>query len=223
LKILAREEQKVSNERITENLVRDLLKDAKYFDPDNGIVIEEQKSQIKRVQSLLKNASKAKTGKVGYPEFIISWDSDPNFLIVIECKADTKRHESKTLENPKDFAVDGVLHYAKYLSKEFSVLAIAASGTTEDSLLISNFLIPCGKDNHKILVNEEAVVVNKIISFDDYYRLSAFDIDVERKRHQDLLAFAKELHEYIWTAAKISEEDKPLLVSGKYPYRINLT
>jgi N-6 DNA Methylase len=204
----------VLNERITENLVRDLLKDTKYFDADNGIVIEEQKSQIKRVQNLLKGASKAKTGKVGYPEFIISWDSDPNFLIVIECKADTKRHQSATLENPKDFAVDGVLHYAKCLSKEFSVLAIAASGTTEDSLSISNFLVPCGKDKHKILVNEQGIIVDKIISFDDYYRLSAFDPDIERKRHQDLIGFAKELHEYIWTAAKISEEDKPLLVSG---------
>jgi hypothetical protein len=127
----------MSNERVTENLVRNLLKDARYYDADNGVVIEEQKSQIKRVQNLLKTASKSKTGKGGYPEFIISWGSDPNFLIVIECKADTKKHKSKNLDKPKDFAVDGVLHYAKHLSKEFSVLAIAASGMTEDSLLIS--------------------------------------------------------------------------------------
>ena len=71
----------MSNERITENLTREMLKETNYFEPDNGIVIEEQKSQIKRVQSLLKSASKSKTGKGGYPEFIISWDSDPNFLI----------------------------------------------------------------------------------------------------------------------------------------------
>lgn len=204
----------VSNERITENLIRDLLKENGYFEADNGIVIEEQKSQIKRVQSLLKNASKSKTGKGGYPEFIISWDSDPNFLIVIECKAETKKHQSKELDKPKDYAVDGVLHYAQYLSKEFSVLAIAASGMTKDSLQISNFLVPCGSDSYKILTNEKQVEVKTIVSFDDYYRLSAFDPDVERRRHQDLLAFAKELHEYIWTAAKISEEDKPLLVSG---------
>jgi hypothetical protein len=204
----------VSNERITENLTRELLKEAKYFEPDNGIVIEEQKSQIKRVQSLLKSASKSKTGKGGYPEFIISWDSDPSFLIVIECKADTKRHKSSNLDNPKDYAVDGVLHYAKHLSKEYSVLAVAVSGMTEDSLTVSNYLIPCGSDSNKELTNEEGVVVSTIVSFDDYYRLSAFDPEVERKRHQDLIAFAKELHEFIWTAAKISEEDKPLLVSG---------
>lgn len=204
----------MANERITENLVRDLLKENTYFEPDNGIVIEEQKSQIKRVQTLLKSASKSKTGKGGYPEFIISWESDPNFLIVVECKAETKKHKSETLDKPKDYAVDGVLHYAKHLSKEFSVLAIAASGMTKDSLQVSNFIIPCGSNVHKILSNENNIEVETIISFDDYYRLSAFDPDVERKRHQDLLAFAKELHEFIWTAAKISEEDKPLLVSG---------
>ena len=204
----------MSNERITENLVRDLLKNNNYFDADNGIVIEEQKSQIKRVQNLLKTASKAKTGKGGYPEFIISWDSDPNFLIVVECKADVKKHQSLNLDNPKDFAVDGVLHYAKHLSKEYSVLAIAASGMTNDSLIISNYLIPCGSKDHKELKNEKNYSVNTIISFDDYYRLSAFDPEVERRRHQDLISFAKELHEFIWTVAKISEEDKPLLVSG---------
>jgi len=204
----------VSNERITENLVRDLLKQCGYYDSDNGVAIEEQKSQIKRVQALLKTASKAKTGKTGFPEFIISWDSDPNFIIVVECKAETKRHQSDNLDKPKDYAVDGVLHYAKHLSKEYSVLAIAASGTTEDSLLISNFLIPCESIVHKELLNEAGTSVDVIIPFGDYYRLSAFDPIVERKRHHDLINFAKDLHELIWTAAKISEEDKPLLVSG---------
>ena len=202
------------NERITENLVRELLRKNKYYEAENGIVIEEQKSQIKRVQNLLKTASKSKSGKGGYPEFIISWDSDPNFIIIIECKANTKNHISQQLDKPKDYAVDGILHYAKYLSKDYSVLAIAASGMSEDSLIISNYLIPCGSEEHKTLLNERGVSVNKIIPFDDYYRLSSFDPEIERKRHNDLIVFAKELHELIWTAAKISEEDKPLLVSG---------
>ncbi|SER99661.1 N-6 DNA methylase [Pseudomonas sp. NFPP19] len=202
------------NERITENLVRDLLRELGYYDVDNGIVIEEQKSQIKRIQSSLKIASKSNTGKSGFPEFIITWESDPNFVIVIECKADTRCHVSSSLQKIKDYAVDGVLHYAKHLSKDYSVLAIAVSGTTNDSLLISNYLIPCGSALHKDLVNESDTIVKRIIPFDDYYRLAAFDPEVERKRHQDLIAFAKDLHEFIWTTAKIPEEDKPLLVSG---------
>ncbi|MFA0115671.1 class I SAM-dependent DNA methyltransferase [Vibrio sp. 10N.261.46.E11] len=204
----------MANERITENYVREKLRENGYYEADNGVVIEEQKSQIKRVQTLLKSASKAKTGKGGYPEFIITWESDPNFLIVVECKADTKYHESPDLDKPKDYAVDGVLHYARYLSKDFTVLALAVSGTSEDYTKVSNYLIPCGSKDHKVLTNEDGIEVNDILSFEDYYRLASFDPQVERKRHSDLLAFAKDLHELIWTAAKISEEDKPLLVSG---------
>lgn len=204
----------MANERITENYVREKLRENGYYEADNGVVIEEQKSQIKRVQTLLKSASKAKTGKGGYPEFIITWESDPNFLIVVECKADTKYHESQDLDKPKDYAVDGVLHYARYLSKDFTVLALAVSGTSEDYTKVSNYLIPCGSKDHKILTNEDGIEVKDILSFEDYYRLASFDPQVERKRHSDLLAFAKDLHELIWTAAKISEEDKPLLVSG---------
>lgn len=204
----------MANERITENYVREKLRENGYYQVDNGVVIEEQKSQIKRVQTLLKSASKAKTGKGGYPEFIITWESDPNFLIVVECKADTKYHESPSLDKPKDYAVDGVLHYARYLSKDFTVLALAVSGTSEDYTKVSNYLIPCGSEHNKVLTNEDDIEVNDILSFEDYYRLASFDPQVERKRHSDLLAFAKDLHELIWTAAKISEEDKPLLVSG---------
>jgi len=204
----------VANERITENYVREKLRENGYYEADNGVVIEEQKSQIKRVQTLLKSASKAKTGKGGYPEFIITWESDPNFLVVVECKADTKYHESPDLDKPKDYAVDGVLHYARYLSKDFTVLALAVSGTSEDYTKVSNYLIPCGSKDHKILTNEDGIEVKDILSFEDYYRLASFDPLVERKRHSDLLAFARDLHELIWTAAKISEEDKPLLVSG---------
>lgn len=204
----------VVNERITENYVRERLRENAYYKADNGVVIEEQKSQIKRVQNLLKTASKANTGKGGYPEFIITWESDPNFLIVVECKADTKYHESPDLDKPKDYAVDGVLHYAKRLSKEYTVLALAVSGASDDFTKVSNYLIPCGSNEHKLLTNEDGVEVQNILSFEDYYRLASFDPQVERKRHSDLLAFAKDLHELIWTAAKISEEDKPLLVSG---------
>lgn len=204
----------MSNERNTENLVRDLLRKKNYYQVDNQITIEEQKSQIRRVQNLLKSSSKSGTGNSGYPEFIINWQTDTNFLIVVECKADTRKHSSKNLDNPVEYAVDGVLHYAEFLSKEFTVLAVAVSGETSSSLKISNYIYPCGSNNYKPLTNESGMLVEEILSFDDYYRLASFNPEVEKKRHQDLMAFSKKLHELIWTAAKISEEDKPLLVSG---------
>jgi type I restriction enzyme M protein len=201
-------------ERITENLVRDKLNALGYRQPDNGITIEEQKSEIAKVKSLLAKASKKSSGHSGYPEFIISDKKDAAFIIVVECKKDVKKHESPDRDKPVEYAVDGVLHYAKHLSKHYTVVAIAVSGTTASSLKVSNFLIPAGTSEVKDLTNESGVVVDAIIPFDDYYRLAAFDPDVAKKRHSDLLAFSKELHELIWTKAKISEEDKPLLVSG---------
>ena len=61
-----------ANERITENIIRNSLRDLGYYNPDNDIVIEEQKSQIEEVKSLLKGASKTGGGGIGAPEFIIS-------------------------------------------------------------------------------------------------------------------------------------------------------
>lgn len=202
------------NERVTENLVRNKLRDLGYNEPDNGITIEEQKSEIAKVKALLSRASKNAKGNAGYPEFIISNRKDTAFLIVIECKPEVKKHESPARDKPIEFAVDGVLHYAKHLAKHYTVVAVAVSGATISSLKVSNFLIPAGTTEVKALTNEAGASVTTIISFDDYYRLASFDPDVAKKRHSDLLAFSKELHELIWTKAKVSEEDKPLLVSG---------
>jgi 16S rRNA G966 N2-methylase RsmD len=212
----------MANERKTEALVRDRLRLLGYNDPDNGITVEEQKSEIAKVKGLLSKASKNSKGNAGYPEFIISSRKDTNFLLVVECKHDVKKHESVGKDKPVEFAVDGVLHYARNLAKNFTVIAVAVSGSTASSLKISNFLIPSGTVEPKILVNEAGMPVSEIVPFEDYYRLASFDPDVAKKRHSDLLAFSKELHELIWTKAKISEEDKPLLVSGTLIAMMNL-
>jgi hypothetical protein len=204
----------MANERQTESLVRDHLRALGYYEPDNGVSVEEQKSEIAKVKSLLAKASKNAKGNAGYPEFIISSRKDTAFLIVIECKPDARKHESANRDKPVEFAVDGVLHYSKHLAKHYTVVAIAVSGSTASSMKVSNFLIPAGSNEPKELVNEAGTPVEAIIPFDDYYRLASFDPDVAKKRHSDLLAFSKELHELIWAKAKVSEEDKPLLVSG---------
>lgn len=202
------------SERITENLVRDRLRELKYYQEDNGITIEEQKSEVAAVKSLLSKASKNSKGNKGYPEFIIHTQQDAKFLIVFECKSDIKKHESQDRDKPVDFAVDGVLHYAQHLSKSYTVLAVAVSGTEKNNVKISNFVIAEGSATVKPLTNESGLLIEEILPFEDYYRLVSFDPDVAKKRHSDLLEFSKELHELIWAKAKISEEDKPLLVSG---------
>jgi len=204
----------MTNERKTESLVRDKLRALGYYEPDNGITVEEQKSEIAKVKTLLSKSSKNSKGNAGYPEFIVSNLKDTAFLIVFECKPDVKKHESAARDKPVAFAVDGVLHYAKHLAKHYTVVAVAVSGTTATSMKVSSFLIPSGTTHAKELTNEVGLPVKEIIPFDDYYRLASFDPDVAKKRHSDLLAFSRELHELIWAKAKVSEEDKPLLVSG---------
>jgi type I restriction enzyme M protein len=213
----------VANERKTETLVRDKLRALGYNEPDNGITVEEQKSEIAKVKTLLSKASKNAKGNAGYPEFIISNRKDTALLIVFECKPDVKKHESPARDKPVEYAVDGVLHYTKHLAKHYTVVAVAVSGTTFSSMKVSNFLVPAGSTEAKELVNESGLQVADIIPYDDYYRLASFDPDVAKKRHSDLLAFSKELHELIWTKAKISEEDKPLLVSGTLIALMNAT
>jgi hypothetical protein len=60
-------------------------------------------------------------------------------LIVIECKYNTSDHQSKKNDDANKYAVDGALHYAKFLSQEYEVIAIAASGHDNESLRISTY------------------------------------------------------------------------------------
>jgi hypothetical protein len=48
----------MANERKTESLVRDRLRALGYNNPDNGVTVEEQKSEIAKVKTLLSKASK---------------------------------------------------------------------------------------------------------------------------------------------------------------------
>lgn len=204
----------MANERITENLVRDNLRSLGYGSAESDTVVEEQKSQIAEVTRLLKGASKTGKGGHGAPEFIISSPSSPDFLIVVECKASTKQHESPGRDKPIEFAVDGALNYAKALSRSFNVIAIAASGQTKSTLKISTFLYPKLSSIYKLLTNESKKEINELIPFDDFIRHGSFDPAVAQNRHDDLMAFSADLHAFMRDHAKLTESEKPLMVSG---------
>jgi type I restriction enzyme M protein len=203
----------MANERNTENLVRDILRELNYYSEPNTIV-EEQRSNIEEIKKLLKGASKTGNGGIGAPEFIITTMDTPDFVIIFECKADTNKHFSENLDRPVDYAVDGVLHYASALSESFNVIAIAVSGETKDSLKISNFIYPKGASHYKELRNKNGQVIKSIISFSDYIEHGTLDPEVAQKRHNDLMEFSRELHNFMRDHAKLTESEKPLLVSG---------
>jgi len=71
----------MANESKTESIVR------KHFEKYQDITdIEEKSSDNPKIDKLLKTASKKGSGK-GYPDFIITFKNNTDFIIVIECKA----------------------------------------------------------------------------------------------------------------------------------------
>ncbi len=202
----------LKNEKKTENLSRKLLTKAGIFDNDDFIV-EEQKSDSPIIQKLLKNASKSGAG-LGKPEFIIRKKNSNEFLIVIECKADTKYHESKNRDEYANYAVDGTLLYGSHLARAFNVIAIAISGESENDSKISTYLYPKNSSTYTDLLDENNQKIQRILNWDRYIERAKFDPALAKTRHTDLMRFSRELHEYLRDYAKVTEAQKPLLVSG---------
>lgn len=200
------------NERLTENLVRDRLRDLGYYD-NPELVVEEQRSSVHAVATLLRTASKSGKGK-GSPEFIITGAGAPDFVIVVECKAEIAKHSSAGLDQPVEYAVDGVLHYGRFLSRSFNVIAIAVSGEKLQEQLTDIFLIPKGSVEHEPLKNRHGKTFEGIQPFDEMVEAASFDPEVEKVRVDDLMAFSRELHDFMREHAKLTESEKPLLVSG---------
>ncbi len=189
----------MANERKTENIVREYLKN------DENLIVEEQASDNQKINKLLKLASKSGNGK-GFPEFICQFKNNPDLLIVVECKADFRKHESPTRDNYKEYAVDGVLLYASYLAKEYDVIAIAVSGENKTELKVSHFMQLKGEP---VAVKKFG---NELLGPEDY--LEGYEKSPEKFRqdYDKLLSFSielnKKLHGY-----KILESDRSLLIS----------
>lgn len=187
------------NESKTEIIVRDHFR--KYFD---DIVFEEKKSDNPRIAKLLSAASKSGAGP-GYPEFIIQYKNNPDLLIVIECKADITKHESKGHNQPKDYAVDGALLYSSYLAREFDVISIGVSGENKRELKVSHFL--------QLKGDKRAIekFSSKLLPVGDY--LSGYIKSPEKFRqdYDKLLSFSKELNDKLH-GYKILESDRSVLI-----------
>jgi 16S rRNA G966 N2-methylase RsmD len=191
------------NERITENIVRDHFKKDISFDQ---ILLEEQKSKIPRIEKLLKSASKSGKG-MGKPEFIITFLKDnPDYVIVVECKPDITKHESKTRDNYKSYAVDGVLLYSSYLSKDFDVLSIAISGEKSNNLKISHFLQLEGENEAKPIFGD------KLLSIMNYLDPKP-DEKKFKQDYEKLIKYSQTLNDKLHSL-KVKESQRSLLLSG---------
>lgn len=192
------------NERITEDFVRNHFK----TDPLYKVIkLEEQKSSSLRIKDLLQTASKKGTG-IGKPEFIITFPlQNSNYIIIVECKSNIANHTSTTLDKPKDFAVDGVLHYAKYLRKYYNVLCIAVSGQNTNEFIVSTLLWNKEHDNF-IDLN-----VNKLLSINDYLKLFNNEVFSENIKYIDIVQKAVYLNNQ-FQSYSITEFERCTIVSA---------
>lgn len=187
------------------NVFRDMLRKAGYYDtPD--ICVEEQKSDNKKIQKLLRNASKSGAGR-GFPDFIITSAKNASLVIVVECKADVARHESPTKDSYKDYAVDGALLYASFLAKEFDVVAIGFSGESQKLVSLSHYIQICKTPTAHPYFGD------KLLSFGNYSDGLNSSIYKFNQDYNELIAYTKELNEELH-GRKIKESKRALLISG---------
>jgi len=191
----------MASERKTENIVR---KHFAHF--ENECLIEEQKSENPKIDKLLKNASKKGAG-AGYPEFIISPLKNPDFIIVVECKANISKHQSSTLDKYDEYAVDGALLYASFLSKEYDVLAIGVSGQNLKELKVSHYLYLKGGKK------PVPIFGNKLLDIESYINGYLKSDEKRRQDYDTLLDFSRELNVELHHH-KIPEKDRALLISS---------
>lgn len=202
----------MASERITEDFVRQHFKKDPFY---KSVKFEEQKSNNKRIQDLLKGKSKSGGKGNGYPEFIISFPSNTNYLIVIECKAEVWQHESKKHDKAKEYAVDGVLHYAKALSVGYNVVAIAVSGQTETELTVSHFYWKKGEKTWS-QTND-----SKLLTIDDYLQIFEDQFFISDFYTRDIASKARDLNEE-FQAYTIPEYKRCTMVSAMLLALINM-
>lgn len=204
----------MANERITEDLVDEKLRALGFYDDDEQIVVEKQQSVVQDIRRALSKALKTGKGKAaGYPEFIVTSPGTPDMVVLVECKADVRYHESANRDLARDYAVDGVLHYARYLTPNYTVISIAVSGTPQSNEW-SFFVTPKGTTQEHDLVSPMGAPITEMIGLNDLFAAASFDPKVQQQREHDLIAFSMEMHEFMRDEAELEEKEKPLAVAG---------
>lgn len=209
---------------------------------ENNIIVYEQDSYKvnSELNKLLINSSKCKssskeilwTNKADYgkPEFVIINTHD-NLAIVIECKVNiARKHIGKRLREEgildkkqsiiSTNAVEGALHYAKFLSQSYNVIAIGITGNINEDesvsdLAVSTYAWELGKewveDKRGPFIDLQ---IDTLMSYKEYVQKFAC-INIVKKNilETNALTIARELNETLHTAS-VPPIERSLLISG---------
>ncbi len=201
-------------EVLTDLWVYELLKEA-------NIKLHPQGSNVKEINDALKSASKAGTGKVGFPEYsgVVK-----DFLLLVENKSDVSQHINRNEKNVistditsiKNFAVNGALFYGKHLAQKTSykkVIGFGVSGNEKRHRITPIFIDERG--GYKELEDVETFTLFNKKNIDEYYTKTILKEQTpEEKTTEEILQDAKSLHEDLRNYGSIQDKDKPLVVSG---------
>jgi type I restriction-modification system DNA methylase subunit len=201
-------------EVLTDFWVYELLKEA-------NINLHPQGSNIKEIDDALKSASKAGTGRVGFPEYC---GVVKDFVLIIENKADISQHIKRndkdlicnSVTSVKNYAVNGALFYGLHLSKNTTykkIIAFGVSGNEKRHKISPIFINERGE--YKELEDVETFTLFNEKNIDEYYTINILKEQTpEEKTTEEILKDAKTLHEDLRNYGSIQDKDKPLIVSG---------
>lgn len=197
----------------TDLWVYELLKQAK-------LKLEPQGSSIKEINHALKTASKNGTGKVGFPEYV---GIVKDYILVIEDKADLSKHikcENNVIsQNSKDitkYAVNGALFYGKHLADNTTykkIIAFGISGNEKKHKITPIYIDET--EYYRILPEVESFISFNEDNIDEYYIKEILKQDTDKEKETaDIIKEAAKLHEDLRNYGNLTNEEKPLVVSG---------
>lgn len=157
---------------------------------------------------MLSDFSKGGNGKAK-PEYIITFDKDnSNTILVVECKKSTKQHSSEQKNKPKQYAVDGVLYYAKFLKSKYNIIAIAVSGTKKEDCKISTYYWKKGVNDY-----EELIKLNIILEPLNYLKFIKGEKISKAYSIEDIRRTAIDMSNKL-RVAKVTANNKPIFIAG---------
>lgn len=203
------------NEKITDDFISSLLRDAGIDYTPNG-------SKIEEINDALSTASKRGTGKSGFPEFVAQ---SRDYILVIEDKAKTDKQSLRCEKNPNrldmrvdaliNYAENGAVHYGKHIVKNTNfkkVFAFGCSGNEKHHIIRPIFI---DKNDYQILDEVESFKNFNAENIEKYYKeivlgeLSDEEIEIEQ-----VLEKSRELNELLTSRGSLTDTEKPLVVSA---------